>query len=101
MTTRRAIEFETATDEAAARVVAALDEAFTALARERPTGVGLEYWRLGGGRRFLAVIELADDQKNPLLGLEATRVLQTVIGGAAVGGYPTPVPVDQVGTYGR
>lgn len=95
------IEFEATSDDAAARVISALEEAFVTLEREASPGVGLEYWRVGGGRRFLAVIELANDQVNPLRRLEATRVLPTVIEDSAVGGYPTPILIEQVGSYGR
>lgn len=100
MSMQRMIEFETVSDEGAARVSSALNSAFTALATERPDGVRLAYWRVPGGRRFVALIELADEGANPLLDLAATRNLPGVIGEYVDGGYPRPEVVEKVGSFG-
>jgi hypothetical protein len=100
MTMQRMIEFETASDEGASRVSSALASAFTALAAQRPDGVRLAYWRVPGGRRFIALIELAEDGANPLLDVAATRVLPGVIGECVDGGYPRPEVVEMVGSFG-
>jgi len=97
---QRVIEFETVTDEGATRVEVALAEAFEALDRERPQGVRLAYWRVSGGRGFLALIELSSEQHNPLLDLPATRRLPGVIADCVDGGYPHPLVVQPVGEYG-
>jgi hypothetical protein len=100
MATQRIIEFETVTDGGAARVSEALASAFGALADQRPEGVRLAYWRVPGSRRFVALIELADEGANPLLDLDATRTLPAVIGECVDGGYPRPVTVERVGSFG-
>lgn len=100
MSTQRMIEFETASEEDATRVTEALASAFGALAREAPDGVSLTYWRVRSGRRFLALVESADEGTNPLMDIDATRVLPTVIARCVDGGYPSPKVVDKVGSYG-
>jgi hypothetical protein len=100
MGTRRMIEFETASDEGAARVGEALVSAFGALAEEQPDGVRLAYWRVPGGRRFLARIESADEGVKPLMDVEAARVLPGVTGECVDGGCPRPKIVEKVGRCG-
>lgn len=100
MSTQRMIEFETTSEEGAARVNEALGSAFGALAKEAPDGVCLTYWRVRSGRRFLALVELADEGTNPLMDIDATRVLPTVIARCVDGGYPRPEVVEKVGSYG-
>lgn len=100
MSTTRIIEFETTSEAAATRVNAALAAAFTALDAERPEGVRLAYWRVPGGRRFLALIELDKEDVNPLLDVAATRALPGVIGECVDGGYPRPQVVERVGGFG-
>jgi hypothetical protein len=100
MAVQRMIEFETTSDEGAARVDEAVREAFRALSEQQPDGVRLAYWRAPGGRRFVALIELADESTNPLLGVDAARSLPEVIGRDVAGGYPRPEVVEAVGTYG-
>lgn len=100
MGTQRLIEFETTSEEGSARISEALASAFGALAKEQPDGVRLAYWRVEGGRRFLALIELAEEGSNPLMDIEATRVLPGVIGACVNGGYPRPEVVERVGSYG-
>lgn len=100
MATQRIIEFETVSDTGAARVSEALASAFAALADREPDGVRLAYWRVPCGRRFLALIELAHEEANPLLDLDATRSLPEVIGECVDGGYPRPVTVETVGAFG-
>lgn len=97
---RRVIEFETVSTEGAARVERALAAAFDALADERPDGVRLAYWRVPGGRRFLALIELADEDRNPLMDIEATRRRPGIIAECVEGGYPRPQVVERVGGHG-
>jgi len=100
MSTQRMIEFETASEEGAGRVSSALAGAFAALQAERPDGVRLAYWRVRGGRRFVALIELAEEDANPLLDVAATRMLPGVIGEYVTGGYPRPEVVQTVGSFG-
>ena len=100
MATQRMIEFETTSDEGAERVLEALDAAFAALAQAEPEGVRLAYWRVPGGCRFMALIELADENVNPLLDLDATRRLTAVISDTMHDGYPDPKVVEPVGSYG-
>ena len=100
MGTRRMIQFETASVEVAAWVSEAFVSAFGALARELSDGVRLAYWSVPGDRRFLALIELADESANPLINLEATRVLPGIVGECVDGGYPRPDIVAKVGSYG-
>ena len=100
MSTQRMIEFETTSDEGATRVGEALASVFGALAKERPDGVRLAYWRVPGGRRFLALIELAENDRNPLMDVAAARELPGVIAQCVEGGYPRPEIVEQVGSFG-
>jgi hypothetical protein len=100
MGTQRIIEFETTSDEGAARVGEAVASAFRALAEESPDGVRLAYWRVPGGRRFFALIELADEGRNPLMDVEAARELPGVIAKSVNGGYPQPQVVDPLGSFG-
>ncbi|TNY38220.1 hypothetical protein [Thermomonospora catenispora] len=100
MGVQRVIEFETVSAEGAARVERALAAAFDALAEERPDGVRPAYWRVPGGRRFLALIELAEEDRNPLMDLEATRRLPGIIAECVEGGYPRPQVVERVGDHG-
>ena len=100
MGTQRVIEFETTSNERALRISEALASAFGALAEERPDGVRLAYWRVPGGRRFLALIELAEEDRNPLMDIEAARELPGVIAGCVEGGYPRPEIVEQIGSFG-
>src|SRR5215831_5146195 len=64
MSTQRIIEFEAISDDAAERVARALRAAFAALTEAKPKGVRLAYWRAGGGRRFKALVELADEKSD-------------------------------------
>ena len=100
MSTQRIIEFENTSEEGAARVDAALAAAFAALDAEHPDGVRLAYWRVPGGARFFALIELDEEDVNPLLGVPAAKALPTVIGECVDGGYPRPEVVEQVGSFG-
>ena len=96
----RMIEFETTSDEGADQVSSALAAAFTALDKDHPDGVRLAYWRVPGGRRFVALIELATGDASPLLGVPAARALPGVIGEHVDGGYPHPEVVELVGSFG-
>ncbi|ADP83695.1 hypothetical protein [Pseudofrankia inefficax] len=100
MSTRRLIDFEVTSDEGAERVNEALVGVFEALAGQRPDGVRLAYWRVTGGRRFHALIELVDEGPNPLMDIPASRALPGLIGSCVDGGYPRPVTVELVGSYG-
>ncbi|ACZ00306.1 MULTISPECIES: hypothetical protein [Thermomonospora] len=100
MGVQRVIEFEAVSEEGAGRVERAVAAAFAALEKERPDGVRLAYWRVPGGRRFLALIELAEEDRNPLMGIEAARRLPEVIAECVEGGYPRPQVVECVGEYG-
>jgi hypothetical protein len=99
MATQRMIEFETSSDEGAEQVRQALEAAFDALAQECPTGVGLAYWQVRGTRRFVALIDLDDEESNPLLQIDAARALPQVIGACVPGGYPRPEVVEQIGSH--
>lgn len=100
MATLRIIRFETTSDQGAERVTEALDAAFGALADAAPHGVHLAYWRVPGGRRFTALIELADQEVNPLMTVEAAQSLPRIIGECVQGGYPHSETVELVGSYG-
>lgn len=99
MGTQRMIEFETTSDEGAERIVQTLSVAFEDLAKAQPKGVRLAYWRVSGSRRFTTLIELADENANPLMGIDATRVLPGIIEMCVQGGYPRPEIVEQIGRY--
>ncbi len=100
MSTQRMIEFETASEEDATRANVALVSALGALAKEVPDGVSLTYWRMRSGGRFLALVELANEGSNPLMDIDATRVLPSVIANGVDGGYPNLNVVEKVGFYG-
>lgn len=100
MSIQRIIEFETTSEEGAARVNAALTSAFVALDAQQPDGVRLAYWRVPGGRRFFALIELDKEDVNPLVGVPAAKALPAVIGDCVDGGYPRPEVVERVGSFG-
>jgi hypothetical protein len=100
MTRQRLIQFETTSDDGAERVARTVAAACDALARTAPDGVRLAYWRVPDSRRFVAMIELADENANPLTDLEATRNLPAVIGECVDGGYPRPEVIEPVGSYG-
>jgi hypothetical protein len=100
MGTQRIIQFETTSEDGAARVGEAVTAAFRALAEERPDGVRLAYWRAPGDRRFFALIELAEEGRNPLMDVEAVRELPAVIAECVQGGYPHPEVVEPVGSFG-
>lgn len=100
MSTRRMIEFETTTEDGAATVAEAVDEAFAALAAAQPTGVRLAYWRVRDAQRFVALIDLDDEGSNPLMEVARVRDLPAVIADHVAGGYPRPEVIDLVGTYG-
>lgn len=100
MDTKRMIQFETTSDQGAERVSQALDAAFAALAKAAPEGVRLAYWRVSGGRRFTALIDLAYPDTNPLMDVDAVEALPGIIGECVLGGYPRPETVEQVGSYG-
>ena len=99
MATQRMIEFETSSDEGAEQVRQALEGAFDALAQECPTGVGLAYWQVRGTRRFVALIDLDDEESNPLLQVDVARALPQIIGACVRGGYPRPEVVEQIGSH--
>ncbi|HEV2065700.1 MAG TPA: hypothetical protein VGR08_02605 [Thermomicrobiales bacterium] len=73
MSTQRMIEFETTSEEGAARVNEAPGSAFGTLAGEAPDGVCSAYWR-DQGRRFMDI--------------EATRDLPRVTGECVEGDIP-------------
>ena len=99
ITMQRLIEFTT--DMAGAEEIeSAVRTAFEALAEGRPDGVRLAYWRVQDTTRFIALIDLDDEQDNPLLTLDATAVLPRVIGSRLKGGYPIPQVLEPIGRYG-
>jgi hypothetical protein len=99
MATQRMIAFETSSDEEAQRVRQALVAAFDALAHESPAGVGVAYWQVHGSRRFVALIDLDDEESNRLLQVDAARALPRVISACVPSGYPRPEVVEQIGSY--
>ena len=96
---QRVIEFTTDTF-GAEKIESALRAAFDVLAEECPDGVRLAYWKVQGTSRFVALIDLDDEQNNPLLSLDATAALPKVIGSHVESGYPMPQPVELIGSYG-
>ena len=96
---QRVIEFTTDTF-GAEKIESALRAAFDVLAEECPDGVRLAYWKVQDTSRFVALIDLDDEQNNPLLSLDATAALPKVIGSHVESGYPTPQPVELIGSYG-
>ncbi len=97
MMTRRMIQFETSTDEGVVRTRGALSLAFEALAEQRPAGVGLTYRQVRVSRRFVALMDLPDDEADPRLQVDAAWVLPRIIGDRVPGGYPRPTVVEHVG----
>ena len=100
MSIQRMIDFETTTNDAAEKISAAVQSAFRVLSEAKPKGVRLAYWRVPSSRRFMALIELADEQINPLMDIEATRTLPALISNYVEGGYPRPETVERVAAYG-
>lgn len=88
------------TDEGSAHVRAAIESTFAALRAEQPTGIRFAYGRSAGGNEFIGVLELAVGVENPLPTIAAARDLQATVATWAVGGPPTPQPIELLATYG-
>ncbi len=100
MGTQRMIEFETTSEEGAAKVNEALAPSFGVLVKEAPDGVSLTHGRVRNRRRFPALGELAEEGSKPLMDIGVTRDLPQVTGEGIEGGYPGPEVVERIGSYG-
>jgi hypothetical protein len=92
------VRFE-APEQGVAPVEQAVRAAFAAVASEHPEGISYQYYRMGGSNEFMALLKLADPGDNPLFGIEAARQLQATMAQWAIGGPPTPMPLEVLGTY--
>jgi hypothetical protein len=92
------VRFE-ASEQGVAAVTKAVQAAFAAVTREHPDGIRYQYYRCGGGSEFIALLELADPAANPLFGIEEARELQAAMAEQAIGGPPTPTPLELLGWY--
>ncbi|MFO7179719.1 MAG: hypothetical protein DIU78_013560 [Pseudomonadota bacterium] len=82
-------------------VVRAVETAFTGLERASPAGIRFSYYRVADTAEFVGLLELDPGTENPLLHLEPTRALKSVVDRVALGTPPLPRPLHLLARYGR
>jgi hypothetical protein len=87
-------------EEGVEEVARAIEAAFAAVWDQQPGGMRYGYYRRPGGTEFIAVLELADADRNPLLTIPAAAELREAVAKWAIGDQPpVPEPLELIGSY--